>query len=832
MEEDDRTGSRSGSGSGNEEGSGKPAPPRYHPKNPNEQGSGDRDESPPGHFGVDVSSSHQTFWAPGTDGTGSGGSGGTGGGSGGSLAAPPLPTVLLPPAVTEGAPHAVLKTPSTTRPSSADLSNRKYMKPPPKRKGAAQALIWNFMIPYSSADGQRTVECCILVPCKTTDGVRKCGATFKHKMGGSTTNLLKHLRRRHPDEANRCSEERGQQGLGVGTSDGGAMPRATDQGGEGAHGNPSSEIWDGGDAARAFSLYCAVDLQPPTVSADVGLMQHLHVRRFSPQPADRDMFQANVAAERANLSRYIVQLLARQRSSVSAGPFCSLQLSVWKGPEANPSAFAVATVTFVTPSFELRRLGLDVHDFPLGFTATQVAAWVKRITAEYFDGLAPSEVYVACTIGGGTQLEGAMEELSVPYLNCKLTKLLHAVEDGILVTVHHAPGQSSTMARLLRKARDVSGAITRPARGNPGLAVLQGAIGKDFLGCPGNPNSLRSVLHLFITLLRRRAQITEYMRSAGTHSPFSITQTEWSMFCDVVGVLEACIEVERSVPPNTDVDGVMPLTSMLVLLQELQDYMSDGMLFVPEIDSDMDSHRVEKAVSALDPGLQALRSNILNKLKGGEIGRMAGRIERLAAVLDVSQKGVLLTEEEEGRAWEELAAEHRRASYSRAKSSAVRGNLDEASSSGASSSSASTHVKRKWGGALQARKKQRWMASIAQQLESTTPPAEIEAFRTMLLLTHGVPDPLAWWSGRDNTSSNATGPRVAQLPLLSQLFAQYHGVDSCSVQAQSLLGDVGYRITGLRHVMMSMCIEDMMFLRLNRGIIDEAAAAQPPSQDS
>jgi hypothetical protein len=64
-----------------------------------------------------------------------------------------------------------------------DGAPRQYIGPPRPRKGTAQALIWNFMMPYSSAEGSRNVECCILVPDADGSGMRKCGATFKHTMG-------------------------------------------------------------------------------------------------------------------------------------------------------------------------------------------------------------------------------------------------------------------------------------------------------------------------------------------------------------------------------------------------------------------------------------------------------------------------------------------------------------------------------------------------------------------------------------------------------------------------------------------------------------------------
>ena len=72
-------------------------------------------------------------------------------------------------------------------PSGGQLPNpsRQYLGPPRPRKGTSQALIWNFMLPYSSEDGGRNVECCILVPATDGVGMRKCGATFKHTRGAA-----------------------------------------------------------------------------------------------------------------------------------------------------------------------------------------------------------------------------------------------------------------------------------------------------------------------------------------------------------------------------------------------------------------------------------------------------------------------------------------------------------------------------------------------------------------------------------------------------------------------------------------------------------------------
>jgi hypothetical protein len=124
-------------------------------------------------------------------------------------------------------------------------------------------------------------------------------------------------------------------------------------------------------------------------------MQYLN-RHASPQPADRDMFQEIVLAERKSVSRYITSMLDRQRASISFGPCCALQLSVWKAQDSGSAAFAVATATFVNPAFDMRRVGLDVREFQQGFTAKEVCLWVKSFTADYFQGLTPKQVCLPC----------------------------------------------------------------------------------------------------------------------------------------------------------------------------------------------------------------------------------------------------------------------------------------------------------------------------------------------------------------------------------------------------------------------------------------------------
>ena len=95
------------------------------------------------------------------------------------------------PAYPRSTPAERLPPPSQPMPPSASQlpnpsrESRQYLGPPRPRKGTSQALIWNFMLPYSSEDGGRNVECCILVPATDGVGMRKCGATFKHTRGAA-----------------------------------------------------------------------------------------------------------------------------------------------------------------------------------------------------------------------------------------------------------------------------------------------------------------------------------------------------------------------------------------------------------------------------------------------------------------------------------------------------------------------------------------------------------------------------------------------------------------------------------------------------------------------
>jgi hypothetical protein len=166
-------------------------------------------------------------------------------------------------------------------------------------------------------------------------------------------------------------------------------------------------------SARNFTLYCAVDLQPCSVAQEAGHMDFLTNTRGAAEAAiTNQMFDTILSDERRKIVHQIYKAMQEQRQFVSHGPFCSLQLDTWSRQGVG-NYYCVATISFVDASFDVKRLGLDCRSFAPGYKATDVRAWVQQITSEYFSGMLPNQVFVACTVGRGEHLVEAMMGLQV-----------------------------------------------------------------------------------------------------------------------------------------------------------------------------------------------------------------------------------------------------------------------------------------------------------------------------------------------------------------------------------------------------------------------------------
>jgi len=732
-------------------------------------------------------------------------------------------------------------------PFSRPPAPRQYIAPPNPRKGTSQALIWNFMLPYSSEEGSRNVECCILVPSTDGVGMRKCGATFKHTMGGSTTNLLKHLRKKHPEEARKCLEGSKHSTLykskQLDKEEPGKEPSSDKQPADKAawdsavdalvKSSEKPEVRSAADRSRAYSLFCAVDLHPYTLSSEPGYQTFLFPGAETVVTASH--YDVVIADERRRVAYSVSKLLQAQQAFISNAPFCSLQIDTCKPPGCS-NTYAVATVTYVSPAYEVCRVGLDVQSFPTQrLTAAELNTWILRVTEEYFNCLKPDQVFLTCTVGKGEHLKEAAGSLGIPILRCAAELVSSVLTSGM--TPSGPPSAKMGVTDLRNRVQEIASYLCQPSRRHPELSALQEALGPQLRALKPTGDPAHHFLYLSMALLRMRSLVVKHFSGEVTFRPKPLSDQEWNKLCEVVAVLEACAEVDRTIRTSK----VASLTETMVLLRELREYMNDPTLYLPEPEHDLDEHRIEQRADQLDSALWHMRSTIAAALSEHNVGAPINKHERLAALLDVVHKETLLADND-SLAWEELAMElsetRTRNGSGASDTSSSPCNTDASPSyspvpgiSAEAAGAGSCDKKRKWQGALSLRKEQR-----RKMVESSIPVSsgsEIDTYKASLKVywaSSGDSDPglLDWWLERSggaaeaappSTSSTDCKPPVPQMPKLAQIAAQYQSIDASSIQADALLKGVEHRVPQLEATMSSNTIENMLFLRLNRNLV-------------
>jgi hypothetical protein len=274
----------------------------------------------------------------------------------------------------------------------------------------------------------------------------------------------------------------------------------------------------------------------------------------------------------------------------------------------------------------------------------------------------------------------------------------------------------------------------------------------------------------------------------------------------------------------------------------LKDYMSDETLFVPEPNQDLDAHRVEMQADELHPNLVLLRKSISRALDEHGLGEPANKHERLAALLDLHNSETLLSRDLSGAAWHELQEEFVAFKAKMCPAVGVTaepGSLQDSAlaeqDSGGSprvdeSSSVAIGKRKQWQGALNMRKEQRRKMGDGALAATKLKDPELDSYKAaiqMSAMSDSEQDVLEWWLERcgavvanDGSSAQDSDKlTVTQLPVLAHIAAQYHSVDSCSVQAKRLLQDVGYRMPGLEKSSAVNRIENMLFLRINKQLV-------------
>lgn len=659
------------------------------------------------------------------------------------------------------------------------------------------------------------------------------------------------MRKKHPEEARKCLE--GSKHSNLYKSQAGSEQNSDGNPDDGQPDTGSKEQWEAAvkvmvktgskpeaksqaEAARNFILFCALDLQPCTLSSEPGHLAYQSSSDHCLGLISQNQFDNTLANERRTVAHHISKALQAQQGFISFGPCCALQLDSWSHPTCR-FVYAVATVTFVTPSFDLKRLGLDVQCFPKnGFTSKAVRFWLERITQEYFHSRTPSNVYIACTAGEGEPFAAAASALQIPVLRCAVSRIGKVVLSGF--TPSGPPSAKMGVGELMRRANEVASYLIQPSRRNPELAALQEAMSDNLQPLRSPGDGPYAFLETCMALLRTRTLIGKHFSNEASpsldcHRPDPLTDAEWSKLCEAVGVIEACAEVDRNIRLS---GGVASLTTTLMQLRDLREYMTDDTLYLPEPQHDLDAHRVEKQADQLDSVLWHMRSTISAALCEQEMGTPLNKQERLAAMLDIFTKDSLLAEEQCTQAWNELASEFSKA---RAFMAPQSGDSDAPGPSGSevaqpdinSKNSESASGKRKWQGALSMRKEQRRKMYETVPSSPYSHDAELESYKATLRLAAAIEhnkDILDWWLERSSEVSEASAGtcsghdmRVTQLPVLAHLASQYHGIDASSIQAECLFSGVGYRMHGLEKLAAANSIENMLFLRLNKDLVSK-----------
>jgi hypothetical protein len=600
------------------------------------------------------------------------------------------------------------------------------------------------------------------------------------------------------------------------------------------------------EIARQLVLFCAYDLHPWWVINEPGCRLLLVGMRQHSSPLGGSlnftgpMFDSVLQQEHSNAKAAIKAELKRQRSFISLGPCCSVQLDTWAS-KATSSVYFVMSVTFVNSNFKWRRLGLSVKAFPSDYTPESIQSWVCDTTAEFFGAeVAPSSAYLICTVGGGQHtLRAAAAKLGIPSLMCSIHSLEKIVKDGLCGG--GSKGGPNVVAFTEKILQVLSPLLEPPPKDVPAEnnddadadaelhQTLQKALAPSMLDATREKN-LTTVLSLFQRVLLSKSQIEKFCAShAARRIPASsgrsnnaaaaalgLTQKDWSTLQDGIGVLEACAEVDNGMRSAQ----VVPLAACASLLLELQQYLSEELVYVPELSADPDLHRLEKPACDLQESVQVLRTIIADRLKvESSAGRIQSREEVLATLLNPCHKDDLehlADDVDADEAWAELTGVFR----------SMAGALSQPSSDATSTGDVvakGDQNKRQLKGSMTERKTRRTSDSAGPSSAAVTAThqrvdvRELDRYRALPSLDGDQFNSLAWWSeqasaGVTSESRHPTAPK-AVLPYVA---AQYYSIDPSSIQAANLFDRVDYRMAGLQATELPHKLQMMLFLRCNR----------------
>ena len=634
--------------------------------------------------------------------------------------------------------------------------------------------------------------------------------------GTSTTNLLKHMKVKHPAEAELCLEASKHSGIykarrgknGTGESLPGPSGVHDIKSAINSEADQSARLQAGDrptvQLRRGIVLHCALDLRPwcgklepglQVLMKSMGTLASLAAVKLSIRE-----FNQTLQEECEAVTMNIRSRLKWQQQFIPFGQCVSLQIHSWTRP-SSAYVYATMTASCVTTEWNWQRLGMSVRIFHTDrYTLRDVESWILGVTAEYFGkGVLPSQVFLCCTTNSGKHLKEAVSNLGISHLPCTLGLIREAVSAGL------ASAHNRSIAMFVQRLIEVTDMLMESS--TPGNA--HEVLGTAVMDAAADPCDMGAVLELMRRVLLLRTDPS---------MACMLEEGEWLRVRDAVGVLEACAEVDSGIrdgePP--------PLLGSVAIIEELQEYLSEDLVYVPDLDRDTEADRIEASVGELDSAVQQMRSIITWRVQQVNFSRPSTSPAMIACLLDPRTKAdsalpALGSEE----SWTELGAIYDRARYSL--SIAAGSSYPEAGPGEGPGFEPEQHFQDLLGRQTLMPTRNR---TPGEQFGRFVPPpaggprAEIDSYRRIPSLPLDGIQTLSWWRSR---AWKEEGSAPALLPLIA---AQQLSIDPSTCKATQLFSKVGHLLPGLELKEPIRNIQRFLFLKLNQQFVKLPSLAQ------
>ncbi|XP_063050592.1 E3 SUMO-protein ligase ZBED1-like [Engraulis encrasicolus] len=407
-----------------------------------------------------------------------------------------------------------------------DKNSRETKKMSIRKKSA----IWNFF----QQCGDTTLATC--TTCKVP-------ISFK---GGSTANLHRHLKNKHPTlrlaEVRRVQE---QPTLHQ------AQPEEEARAGERRQRSvappeqvpmtnflhrPMNAVWQKNLDEKLVKMI-ASDLQPFSIVEDKGFREFTKALNPSYTLPGRKALSQSLIPER------FVKCQAMVKERVAEAPAVCLTTDCWTS--RTTSSYLAVTCHFVDDDFQMKSYLLDCFEFTERHTADNLAHQLTAIAEEW--GVA--EKVVACVTDNASNIKLAVRKTNWKHLSC-FAHTLNLIVRGSLTVLDQTVESVKTIVAHFHKST-VAAEKLRTAQRQMGLAEL-----KLIMDCPTRWNATLQMLRRFSEM---REAIVTTMALVCPHLP-TLSPNEWA------GITEACQVLQPFEEVTIEISGERYVTASKIIL--------------------------------------------------------------------------------------------------------------------------------------------------------------------------------------------------------------------------------------------------------------------------